>query len=246
MQIDEFLELVRKRRTIRRFKPDPVPDDYIAKMIEAASWAASGGNAQPWEFIVVKDRETRHKIAELYMEQVKETWQIEKTRIEELRLPMYKNGPHTGPGGSKIEDAPVFIVVCGDPRTLQASVLSTHFIPNEGGPMAHFYKNIANAIQILMLAGAVYGLGTQWVSISRVTESYLRALLDIPEELTIPTIVPVGYPAYIPPSRYQRKLEEIIHFEEYDRSKFRSSEDIFQWLRATRQEVMESYKAARK
>ena len=61
MQIDQFLELARKRRTIRRFKPDPVPDEYIAKMIEAASWAASGGNAQPWEFIVIKDKETKHK-----------------------------------------------------------------------------------------------------------------------------------------------------------------------------------------
>ena len=112
--------------------------------------------------------------------------------------------------------------------------------------MAHFYKNTANAIQILMLAGAAYGLGTQWVSISSITESRLRTLLNIPEVLTVPTIIPVGYPAYIPPPRYQRKLEEIVHHEKYDRAKFRSSEDIFQWLRAMRQGVTESYKTAHK
>jgi len=68
MQIDEFLELTKKRRTIRRFKPDPVPDECIEKMLEAARFAQSGGNAQPWEFIVVKDKETKNRIVELVAE----------------------------------------------------------------------------------------------------------------------------------------------------------------------------------
>src|SRR3972149_3349689 len=64
MQIDEFLEMVRRRRSIRRFKPDPVPDEYVDKILEAGRWAMSGSNGQPWEFLVVRDRETKGKIAQ--------------------------------------------------------------------------------------------------------------------------------------------------------------------------------------
>jgi len=47
MQIDEFLELVKKRRSIRRFKPDPIPEECVMKILEAGRWAMSGANAQP-------------------------------------------------------------------------------------------------------------------------------------------------------------------------------------------------------
>jgi nitroreductase len=61
MEIEQFLDVVRKRRSIRQFKPDPIPNEYIEKMIDVARWAMSGGNGQPWEFIVVKNRETIKK-----------------------------------------------------------------------------------------------------------------------------------------------------------------------------------------
>ena len=54
MNIDAFLELAKTRRSIRRFKSDPVPDELILKILEAARWAQSGGNSQPWEFIVIR------------------------------------------------------------------------------------------------------------------------------------------------------------------------------------------------
>lgn len=240
MQIDEFLELARKRRSIRRFKPDPIPDECIEKMLEAARWAQSGANAQPWEFIVVKDTETKNKIVEIYSKQVKQSWDIEKTREKELRQPAYREGPHAGPLGFK--NAPVFILVCGDPRTVQASVLSTHFIHNEGGPMAHFLKNIANATQILHLAAAACGLGSQWVSINSVTEIHLKALLGVPDELAIHTLVPVGYPAYEPPPPYRRELKEMVHYERFDPARIKTTEDSYQWLVDMRKRSSPAYK----
>lgn len=239
MNIDAFLDLAKKRRNIRKFKPDPIPDEYVEKMIEAARWAQSGANAQPWEFIVIKDKKTKDKIVKLYQEYHKQVWDVERTRVRELRHLAYVDGPPTDPPGFK--DAPVFIVVCGDPRAVQATILATHFLPNEGGPGAHFLKNMANATQILHLAAAALGLGSQWVSINRVTEAALKVLLDVPEELTIPTIVPVGYPAYEAPPTYRRELKEIMHFEKYDRSKFRSGEDIFQFLLDLRRRTKPAY-----
>ncbi len=239
MQGDEFLKLVRKRRNIRRFKPDPVPEECIEKILEAARWAQSGANAQPWEFIVVKDKKTRHKIADIYTEQQKQTWDIEKTRIRELRHRAHIDGPPASPPGFK--DAPVLIIICADPRTVQATVLITHFLHNEGGPDAHFLKNMANATQILTIAASAFGLVSQWVSVNQVTEAPLKVLLDVPEEIAIHTIVPVGYPAYKPPPPYRRKLKEIMHFEKYDRSKFRTSEDIYEFLLALRRKTEPAY-----
>ena len=59
----EFFELIEKRKSIRRYKPDLVPDDSILKVLEAARLAPSGGNRQPWHFIVVKDKETKRELA---------------------------------------------------------------------------------------------------------------------------------------------------------------------------------------
>ncbi len=67
---DEFHDLVKSRRSIRGYKKDAdVPEEHIEKMLEIARWAPSGGNGQPWEFIVVRDAETRNKIADLFLKQ---------------------------------------------------------------------------------------------------------------------------------------------------------------------------------
>ena len=241
MQIDEFVELTKKRRTIRRFKPDPFPDEYIEKILEAARFAQSGGNAQPWEFIVVKDKETKNRITELVAEQHRKTWEIERTRIEELRHPAYRGTGRQGEPTVTFKDAPVFIVMCGDPRRVQATVLSAHFLLNEGGPFAHFLKNMGNATQILTLAAAACGLGAQWVSVARNIESRLQALLGVPAELTIHTIVPLGYPDYTPAPSYRRELSELVHYEKYDQSRYASGDDIYDFILNLRKRTVPSY-----
>jgi len=241
MQIDEFLELAKKRRSIRRFRPDPVPDEYIEKMLEAARWAQSGGNGQSWEFIVVKDRDTKKKIVDLVAESHRQVWDIEKTRIEELRHPAYRGEGRQGEPTVTFGDAPVFIVVCSDPRRVQATILAAHFLIFEGGPGGHSLKNIANATQVLTLAAAACGLGAQWVSVSRTIESRLKDLLDMPVELGIHTIVPVGYPSYTPAPPYRRELQEIVHHEKYDRSKYSSGDDIINFILNLRKRTIPAY-----
>ena len=139
MEIGEFLELVRKRRSIRSFKPDPIPDEYIEKILEAARWAMSGGNGQPWEFIVVKDKKVIKKIVDIVAQGQKERWYIEQSRIAELRHPAWTADVRPETPGFK--DAPIIIVVCGDPRAFQASALPVNFLSGQdGGFGAIFYK----------------------------------------------------------------------------------------------------------
>jgi len=236
MQINDFLGLVKKRRSIRRFKTDPVPDSQLQAVLDAARFAMSGANAQPWEFVVVKKPELRTKIADLLDECKKEANLIEMTRLPELRHPgignpqSYKN----------MKEAPVMIVVCGDPRTFQATMLSTHFTSGES---ATFFMNLANVTQILHLAAAAAGLGAQWVSVTRPFERSLKDLLGIPDIMRIYVIVPMGYPSYKPSPSIRRELTEMIHYDGYDLSKFRSDEKILDFLRELRRKTHTAYNA---
>jgi nitroreductase len=238
MSIDEFLQLLKKRRSIRMFKPDPIPDEYVQKILEAARWAMSGANGQPWEFIVVKDAKTKDKIGDIYMESKKDTYEIEKTRIEELRHPQYSSPPKGKPG---FIGAPVLLVVCGDRRTFQATVLGTHFFLGGVQPGDTYAKNVGNAIHNMHLAAAALGLGSQWVTVQRDWEQALKRLLDVPDLIEIHAIVPVGFPGYEPGAAYRRELEEMVHIEKYDHSKFRSTGDIVKFIYKLRGKTAPAY-----
>jgi 5,6-dimethylbenzimidazole synthase len=239
MNIDQFLELVKKRRSIRQFKSEPIPNDAIQKIIEAARWSMSGANGQPWEFVVVKDQKAKDRMADSYMEIRKEQFAIEKTRIEELRHPYFVSPPKDIPG---LREAPVVIVACGDRRTLQASTLSGVFLPPSAGPENNYVCGMACAVFSLHLAAAALGLASQWMGTSRVWEASLKSLLDIPELLEIFAVVPIGYPAYDPPPAYRREFEEIVHFDRYDQKKFRSGEEMVQFFRELRKRTSAGYR----
>jgi nitroreductase len=68
MKYNDFLELAQTRRTIRKFKTDPVSDEDVDNIIEAARWAPSGFNSQPWEFAVVKDPASREVVLKHLLE----------------------------------------------------------------------------------------------------------------------------------------------------------------------------------
>lgn len=111
MQIDVFLDLARKRRSIRKFKPDPIPEEYVNKILEAGRWAMSGANAQPWEFIVIKDPVTKNKLADIK----RNDWEM--TYITELsRMPEYRKAAARGDKSPDMpwRNAPVVIAVVGD------------------------------------------------------------------------------------------------------------------------------------
>jgi len=235
MNIDQFLELARKRRSIRQFKPDPVPEELIWKILEAARWAMSGANGQPWEFIVVRDRKIVKKLYEAGAESEKQTAAIESSRTDEMRQPWYRNLPDSIPP-SRFSNAPVIIAVLGDPRTAQATTLNRltdrRWVVDE---------NIANATQIIHLAAAACGLGSQWVTVDRYYEDLIRPALGVPAILRIFSLVPIGSPAMEPKNPYRRDLQEIVHFDTYDMAKYRSHEAVQAFIRDLRRHSLPAY-----
>jgi FMN reductase (NADPH) len=229
MEIDKFIELLKSRRSIRAYKPDPIPDEYIQKIIEAARWAPSGGNSQPWEFIVIKKKELKDRIADLFMKSVGLLREAELTREKEMRMPALV-GEMTEPG---FKNAPVLILLCGDPRV------------NEAFPLVVFQKyghevfisNLASAFLCMQLAAKTLGLGSQWVSAAgSFMEDDLKELLNIPKGVKIYDMMAVGYPAYQLGPRSPRKIDEMTHYDQYDRTKLRSDQQIKEFIKSLRKE----------
>ncbi|MBI4334699.1 MAG: nitroreductase family protein [Chloroflexi bacterium] len=224
MDIDALTDLARRRRSIRKFKPDPIPDGDIRKILEVARWSMSGANAQPWEFIVVKDPDTRAAIFDLYRTNRARVEAIEMTRVNELRhaqVGIFKEGGHA------FKDAPVIVVLLGDPRTLQATFLIGQIL---SGERKTFHSNLAIATYLIQLAASALGIGAQWVSIGQTWEGPLKTLLGVPEEYMIPQVIPLGYYDYKPAPPYRRKMDEMLHFDKYDRSKYRSDEEVINFI----------------
>ena len=219
MNYDGFLELAKRRRTIRKFKPDPIPDEYVDKIIEAARWAPSGANSQPWEFIVVKDQELRNKIVELIQECNKLGHKMELVRKPELRFKW---------GAAGYARAPVFIILCGDPRTKDAYPLTATLDRGE----SHFTSSLACAFLHMQLAATTLGLGSQWVSTiaSPYVQSFTKDLLGIPGELEIYDMLAVGYSAIEPKPRFVRAKEEMVHYDHYNKTKFKTDEEVKEYI----------------
>ncbi|UCG66504.1 MAG: nitroreductase family protein [Deltaproteobacteria bacterium] len=235
----DYFDVVKGRRMCRNFKPDPIPEGAVEQILDAARHAPSGANSQPWEFVVITKQETKDKLAEIYVEYGRKSGYVfESTRSAGFRHNMFRKF-YPNPPGWRV--APVIIAVCGDLRTYLGTVASAYYFDGDGGPNATYLMNVANATHIICQAAHALGLGASWVSTERPWERRAKELLKVPHELTIHEFVPIGYRVSKPPARYRRELKEIVHYEEYDQSKFRSDEDIVEFVLKLRKKTKPAY-----
>jgi nitroreductase len=172
-----FFDLVLRQRACRDFAPDPVPDEDVARMLEAAVHAPSAENAQPWVFVVVRDVDRRRRIAEL----TRRLWDGGAGDHSRPRLAAGLFAEVDGAIRSGFGGAPVLVVVAGDGRdpttraTLGASVFP--------------------AVQNLLLAANALGYGSALTTLPTVAAAELRDLVQLPEGLEPMAVVPIGLPA---------------------------------------------------
>jgi 5,6-dimethylbenzimidazole synthase len=202
-KLNKVIEAIKSRRTIRSYTRKEVPSEYIDIILDAAHWAPSAANRQPWQFIVIRDKAVEKKIQKLVEENRELTISIQKEPFK-TGFSKYET--------SWISKAPVHIVVCADPKKTG---------PHAGGEETYKYASGA-AVQNLMLAAHSLGLGTCWLTMFN--KDKLRALLGIPMEIDIIGVITVGYPKYVPDTpettkRYGGKprcdLNEIVFYEKY-------------------------------
>jgi 5,6-dimethylbenzimidazole synthase len=150
MTIQEAHQLVQQRRSIRGYDASrEVSDETIRTILDCARWAPSGGNAQPWEFVIVRDRAMRYKIADCYLKQMEQK--------REMDMAVRGTAKMTGDG---FRHAPVHIVILGDPRVKEALPIRTKLEKAE----SHFITGLANATLLIHFAATAVGLASQYVS----------------------------------------------------------------------------------
>ncbi|MFW6719243.1 nicotinate-nucleotide--dimethylbenzimidazole phosphoribosyltransferase [Streptomyces sp. MAR4 CNY-716] len=201
--------VMRERRDIRNgFRSDPVPHEVLLRVLEAAHTAPSVGHSQPWDFVVIRSEETRHRMHELARRQreayAKSLPKGRAKQFKELKV-------------EAIRDTPVNIVVTADPTRGGRHTLDRHTQPQ----MAPYSS--ALAVENLWLAARAEGLGVGWVSFF--DERELVRELDLPEHLDVVAYLCVGYVDEFPdePELVQagwskrRPLSWVVHEESYGR-----------------------------
>ena len=164
--IDSFLDVLRRRRSIRTgfLKDAPVPEELIEQILEAARWAPSAGNSQPWEFLVIREKKTRERIVEIFKTQMRD-----KIEIEEAARGQRKRVN----AGVDFRNAPVHVLVLGDPRTNDAYPMRTKLDKWE----AHYFSSMANCVLQMLLAAEVLGLSSMYIS--DVASPYFSVMLEV-------------------------------------------------------------------
>ena len=179
-----LFEAIDSQRTLRYIKPDPVPPEYLKRILDAAVKAPSGGNSQPWEFVVVQNAGLKKSLAELY----RRAW----TDAEQGQPPPPDTRSHRSARHlmEHMADAPVMIVAClrVDGRE----------------PGLYEGSSIYPAIQNMLLAARGLGLASVPTNGWAKYEPELRAVLGIPSNYRAAALLPIGFPdnvRYGPPRR---------------------------------------------
>jgi len=245
-EYETLLDLVKFRMSVRNLKPDPIPDEYVTKVLEVARWAMSGANSQPWEFVVVKDAGVRRQLYDTYMnENMDFIYWMEKQRHLDLRHPAFQvkdvSDPHKElsiiQNKQNWWEAPVHVVVLGDGRRQWGTVQGAHTF---GRAQTHLWDGLANASQLIHLAAASLGLGAQWVTI-HIPEAFHK-VLQVPDLLTFYLIIPLGWPAVDRRPGWRRELNEIVHHDQYDRNLYMTNEQAYEWLYRLRGATLPKYR----
>ena len=230
MEYETLLEIVKITRSIRRFKPDAIPEEYIEKIIEVARWAPSGFNQQPWEFVVVKSPELRKKIADSFRTYWAQSREMETTREDRQRV----WNPEAVGTEYDYSVAPVYIILCGDPRTKEGLPMGVRF--DEYRRETIYISSLANAFLYMHMAASTLGLASQWAS--TVSTPYVHCMikswLKIPKALEIYDMLVLGYPAAQPRPKLLREVNKMVHQDICGPESYRSDDEVRDFIRRAR------------
>ena len=175
----DVFEAMSTCRAIRYLKPEAIPDELITKVVTAATWAPSPGNSQGRDFIIVTDKKKIQQIANSIEESMSD-------RVASMQRPdrahkLMLDG--TEYLLKTLKDCPVLIFVCGKP-----------IYPHESPRESFVWSSIYPAAQNLIVAARAVGLGTVFTTFQGVAEPTIREILDIPDDVLIGCMIPMGWP----------------------------------------------------
>lgn len=188
----DFYEAVRQRRSVRRYRPDPVPRETLLRILQAANWAPSGMNLQQWEFIVVLDPEKRRQLGASFADYLEKSLAGADAERRQQLLLFIQFARNYG-------NAPIIIVAL------------TKSTENRAEQKMHL-ESVSAAFQNLLLAARSEGLGSCWMTGPLHDESRLREILNIGSDREIVALTPIGFPEEWPdpPPRKDPELQHQV------------------------------------
>jgi nitroreductase len=197
-----LFEAIYSARSIRRLKPDPVPEELITAVVDAAIRAPSGGNAQSWAFIVVRDPEQRHKLGAIYRKASDIAEAVYAARgcpahlTEQQFARLMASGKYLW---DHMGEAPVLLLPCARGPVLPArDALPPDIAARWEDEVAYAERirgaSIYPAVQNIILACRALGLGTVITTNHIRCEDEVKALLNIPEDASTFALMPIGWP----------------------------------------------------
>ena len=184
----DIFEAIKNRRSIRKYKTDPVDDKTLETVLNAARSAPSWSNTQCWKFIVVRDNSLKAQLAE--------------TLVAD---PALGNNPAT----NAIRTAPVVIVACAE-KGISGFV---HGKPSTDKGDSWYMFDIGLAMENLVIAATSLGLGT--VHVGLIDSQKVASLLEVPDKYCVVEMTPLGYPEYQPNARPRKELKDILFHDKF-------------------------------
>jgi nitroreductase len=186
-------EAMRTLKAVRRLKPDPIPDDVLHRVLEAATWAPTGGNQQPWRIIAVKEREKKNRLGGWYAERWAAFSKMYRGAIsadmpEDARKRMLRTLAAGDYLAQHFRETPVIAIFCFNPKQMAITDAKQNRPSVVGG--GSVYPSVEN----LLLACRAEGLGCVLTTLLCEVEPQVKELLAIPDGWGTAAAVPIGYP----------------------------------------------------
>ena len=190
----DMYEMMSTLRAVRRLRPDPVPDDVLGRVLQAACWAPTGGNRQPWRMIVVRSAERKQALADLYRPEWEKFCAMSRRRAEAAGMAgdelagwerTLAAGDHLA---EHMAEAPVLLLFVADPTQMAITDKNLDRVSMVGG------GSVYTAVQNAMLACVAEGLGCTLTTLHCIREPEVKAALDIPDGWATLALLPIGYP----------------------------------------------------
>jgi nitroreductase len=208
---DSFYSLISTTRSIRRIQDTPINKEVLERVCQAAVWAPSGGNRQPWRLIVVQDQQLKRALSALYVTEwdhyvdfnLKKLGQQPPEVLEKVRA-QFGTGTHLA---HNLAEVPAVAIFVHDPSALYVTDTNLGRHPVVGG--ASLYP----AVQNFLLAARAEGLGGVLTTLICSREKELRELLKFPEGWGVHAMVPFGYPKGQHGPLQRAPLSEMVHID---------------------------------
>ena len=203
-------DMMRSRRSIRRFRPEPLPRELIERVLEAAVTAPSASNKQPWRFLVVTDAKTKHDLADAVRTAV--------DRVAPHVVPMFEQSFRTySDYFICFEDAPVVIVPIFKQLALLSNMVDDTIDAQDRQSIEHMEHtssivSTSLAVQNLLLMAHELGLGATVMTGPMVALESVLEIIGIPEGWEVVALVPLGFPAEEPSPTERKPVDRVVRW----------------------------------